>query len=346
MENGKLRVAINGFGRIGRLAFRAGLAREDMEFVGINDLLGAEDMAYLLRYDSVHGRFPGEVRASGGRLYAGGREIPVFCERDPALLPWGALGADCVIESTGAFTSAEKAAAHLRAGAKKVVISAPSPDAPMFVMGVNEDSYEPGTPVVSAASCTTNCLAPLAKVVNRRFGIVSGLMTTVHAATATQRVVDGVSKKDRRGGRAAASNIIPSATGAAKAVGRVIPELDGRLTGMSLRVPVSDVSVVDLTANLARGATWEGICHAVREAAEGDMRGVIGITEDPVVSSDFVGETRTCVFDATAGILLTPTFVKLVAWYDNEWGYSCKLLDLARHAADADRLACAAAPLL
>lgn len=339
MQNEKLRVAINGFGRIGRLAFRAGQAREDMEFVGVNDLLDAEDMAYLLRYDSVHGRFPGTVEARDGRLLVSGREIPVFSEREISALPWRALDVDCVIESTGAFTSAEKASAHLRAGAKKVVISAPAADAPMFVMGVNEDSYRAGTQVLSGASCTTNCLAPLAKVIHRRFGIVSGLMTTVHAQTATQRTVDGFSKKDKRGGRAAADNIIPSGTGAAKAVGRVIPELEGRLTGMSLRVPVRDVSVVDLTANLARGTDWAEICAAVREAAEDDMRGVIGITEDPVVSSDFVGETRTCVFDATAGILLTPSFVKLVAWYDNEWGYSCKLLDLVRHAFEADRLA-------
>ncbi len=340
-DNRKLRVAINGFGRIGRLAFRAGLAREDIEFVGLNDLLGAEDMAYLLKYDSVHGRFPGAVDAGAGCLRVCGQEIPVFAEQDPEALPWGALEVDCVIESTGRFTSAEKAAAHLRAGAKKVVISAPSADAPMFVMGVNDGDYVPGTPVISAASCTTNCLAPLAKVIHRRFGIVSGLMTTVHAATATQRTVDGFSLKDRRGGRAAAGNIIPSATGAAKAVGRVIPELAGRLTGMSLRVPVTDVSVVDLTANLARPAAWAEICAAVREAAEGDMRGVIGMTEDPVVSSDFIGETRTCVFDAGAGILLTPTFVKLIAWYDNEWGYSCKLLDLVRRVSDADRLAAA-----
>ena len=342
MESDKIRVAINGFGRIGRLVLRAGEARGDMEFVAVNDLLEAEDMAYLLRYDSVHGRFPGAVDHAGGRLLVNGREIPVFSERDPAALPWRALDVDCVIEATGAFTHAEQAAAHLRAGAKKVVISAPSPDAPMFVMGVNDDRYAPGTPILSGASCTTNCLAPLAKVIHRRFGIVSGLMTTVHAATASQRTVDGFSKKDKRGGRAVAGNIIPSGTGAAKAVARVIPELEGRLTGMSLRVPVQDVSVVDLTANLARGADWAAICAAVREAAEGDMRGVIGITEDPVVSSDFLGETRTCVFDATAGILLTPTFVKLVAWYDNEWGYSSKLLDLTRRAFDADRLARAA----
>ena len=338
MESEKIRVAINGFGRIGRLALRAGLARGDMEFVGINDLLGAEDMAYLLRYDSVHGRFPGTVGSENGCLLADGQRIPVFSERDPAALPWRALGVDCVIEATGAFTSAEKAAAHLRAGAGKVVISAPAADVPMFVMGVNTDSYRPGTPVISAASCTTNCLAPLAKVIHRRFGILTGLMTTVHAATASQRTVDGFSKKDRRGGRAVSGNIIPSGTGAAKAVGRVIPELDGRLTGMSLRVPVQDVSVVDLTVNLARGTDWAEICSAVREAAEGDMRGVIGITEEPVVSSDFIGETRTCVFDASAGILLTPAFVKLVAWYDNEWGYSCKLLDLVRRTFDADRL--------
>ena len=336
MDDRKIRVAINGFGRIGRLALRAGLARGDMEFVGVNDLLGADYMAYLLRYDSVHGRLPEPVSAGENSLRVGGREIPVFSERDPASLPWGALDADCVIEATGLFTSAEKAAAHLRAGAKKVVISAPAPDAPMFVMGVNEQRYESSMRIVSNASCTTNCLAPLAKVIHRRFGIVSGLMTTVHATTATQRTVDGSSLKDWRGGRAAAGNIIPSTTGAAKAVGRVIPELDGRLTGMSLRVPVSDVSLVDLTANLARPASWEAICAAVREAAEGDMRGVIGYTDEPVVSSDFVGESCTCVFDARGGILLTPTFVKLIAWYDNEWGYSCKLLDLVCHMAEVD----------
>ena len=342
MDGRKIRVAINGFGRIGRLALRAGLAREDMEFVGVNDLLSADYMAYLLKYDSVHGRFPGEVCSAENALLIEGREIPVFSERSPAALPWDALGVDCVIEATGLFTSAEKAAAHLRAGAKKVVISAPSPDAPMFVMGVNEDSYDSGMSIVSNASCTTNCLAPLAKVVHRRFGIVSGLMTTVHAATATQRTVDGSSLKDWRGGRAAYGNIIPSATGAAKAVGKVIPDLAGKLTGMSFRVPTQDVSVVDLTVNLARGADWEEICAAVREAAEGDMRGVIGYTAEPVVSSDFVGEARTCVFDASGGIWLNPTFVKLVAWYDNEWGYSNKLLDLVRHMAETDRKSLAA----
>ena len=338
MDGEKLRIGINGFGRIGRLTLRAGLARGDVEFVGINDLLAPEDMAYLLQYDSVHGRLRQSVSAGAHSIFAGETEIPVFACREPALLPWKEAGADFVVEATGRFTSAEQAAAHLRAGAKQVVISAPSPDAPMFVMGVNQHLYRSTMPIVSNASCTTNCLAPLAKVIHENFGIASALMTTVHSATASQRTVDGFSGRDRRGGRAASTNIIPSSTGAAKAVGKVIPELDGRLTGMSLRVPTTDVSVVDLTVNLLRPTDYRSICAAVRRAAEGEMRGILGYTEDAVVSSDFIGDGRTCIFDAGSGIMLTDTFVKLVAWYDNEWAYSCKLLELIRHMANVNAL--------
>ena len=327
----KIRVAINGFGRIGRLAFRAGLKRDDIEFVGINDMLNPEYMAYMLKYDTMHGRFDGEISSTEKGIVVNGREIPVFCEKDPSKLPWKDLRVDFVIESTGLFTTVEKSTAHLNAGAKKVVISAPSADAPMFVMGVNNDSYRPGMNIVSNASCTTNCLAPLAKVVHDNFGIESGLMTTVHSATATQRTVDGPSMKDWRGGRAASGNIIPSSTGAAKAVGKVIPELQGKLTGMSMRVPTLDVSVVDLTVNLKKGTTYDVICKAMKEASEGSLKGILGYTDEKVVSSDFLGDARTSIFDADAGIMLNDKFVKLVAWYDNEWGYSNKLLDLIAH---------------
>ncbi|MGI6028742.1 MAG: type I glyceraldehyde-3-phosphate dehydrogenase [Candidatus Heteroscillospira sp.] len=325
-----MRVAINGFGRIGRLVLRAGMERKDLEFVGINDLLDAEYMAYMLKYDTVHGVFPGEVSSTEHSLVVNGKSIPVFCEKDPAALPWGELNADIVVESTGVFTTMEKARSHLDAGAKRVLISAPSRDAPMFVMGVNNELFHPDMKIVSNASCTTNCLAPLAKVINDAFGIRSGLMTTVHAITGTQRTVDGVSRKDWREGRASA-NIIPSSTGAAKAVGKVIPELDGKLTGMSFRVPTLDVSVVDLTVNLKKPTDYKDVCAAVREASEGKFRGYIGYTEDSVVSADFVGCNYSCVFDANSGVQLDDTFVKLVAWYDNEWGYSQRVLDLIEY---------------
>lgn len=327
----KIRVAINGFGRIGRLAFRAGLKRDDIEFVGINDMLSPEYIAYMLKYDTMHGRFDGEISSTEKSLVVNGSEIPVFSEKDPSKLPWKDLKVDFVVESTGLFTTVEKSTAHLTAGAKKVVISAPSADAPMFVMGVNNDSYKPGMNIVSNASCTTNCLAPLAKVIHDNFGIESGLMTTVHSTTSTQRTVDGPSMKDWRGGRAASGNIIPSSTGAAKAVGKVIPELQGKLTGMSMRVPTLDVSVVDLTVNLKNGTTYEEICKAMKEASEGSLKGILGYTDEKVVSSDFLGDARTSIFDADAGIMLNDKFVKLVAWYDNEWGYSNKLLDLIAH---------------
>lgn len=327
----KIKVGINGFGRIGRLVFRAGLDNENIEFVGINDMIQADYMEYMLKYDTVHGRFKGEVSHTENSIIVNGKSIPVFSEKDPSKLPWGEVGADFVVESTGLFTTIEKAGAHLAAGAKKVVISAPSSDAPMFVMGVNHKSYKSDMKVVSNASCTTNCLAPLAKVIHDKFGIESGLMTTVHATTATQRTVDGPSVKDWRGGRAASGNIIPSSTGAAKAVGKVIPELSGKLTGMSMRVPTLDVSVVDLTANLKTGTTYEEICKVMKEAAEGELKGILGYTDEPVVSSDFIGDPRTSIFDAGAGIMLNEKFVKLVAWYDNEWGYSNKVLDLIQY---------------
>ena len=326
-----IKIGINGFGRIGRLAFRAGLQNKDIEFVGINDMLTPDYMAYMLKYDSMHGQFDGEVSYTENSIIVNGKSIPVFSQKDPALLPWKDLNVDFVIESTGLFTKTEKANAHIEAGAKHVVISAPSPDAPMFVMGVNHDSYVPGTKVVSNASCTTNCLAPLAKVINDNFGIESGLMTTVHATTATQRTVDGPSAKDWRGGRAAAGNIIPSSTGAAKAVGKVIPELSGKLTGMAFRVPTLDVSVVDLTVNLKKATTYEEICKVLKEASEGQLKGILGYTDEKVVSSDFLHDARTSIFDADAGIMLNEKFVKLVAWYDNEWGYSNKVIDLIQH---------------
>ncbi|WP_411877210.1 type I glyceraldehyde-3-phosphate dehydrogenase [Vulcanococcus limneticus] len=328
-----IRIGINGFGRIGRLAFRRAISLGDVEVVAINDLIDVEYLSYMLRYDSTHGRFQGDVRVENGQLVVNGQAIRITAERDPNNLNWGAVGADYVLESTGFFLTEEAAQAHINAGAKRVVMSAPSKDdTPIFVMGVNHTTYA-GQPIVSNASCTTNCLAPLAKVIHDNFGIVNGLMTTVHATTATQKTVDGPSVKDWRGGRGAAQNIIPSSTGAAKAVGRVIPELNGRLTGMAFRVPTPDVSVVDLTVNLARPASYAEIKAAVKAASEGPLAGILGYTEDEVVSTDFLGESCTSVFDANAGIALTDTFVKLVAWYDNEWGYSCKCIDLIRHMA-------------
>ena len=326
-----IKIGINGFGRIGRLAFRAAIQRENVEIVGINDLIDVDYMAYMLKYDSTHGAFKGTAEAKDGKLVVNGKAIRVTAEKNPADLKWAAVGADFVIESTGLFTTIDKAQGHLTAGAKKVVISAPSADAPMFVMGVNHEKYNSSQNVVSNASCTTNCLAPLAKVVNDNWGIVEALMTTVHATTATQKTVDGPSAKDWRGGRGAAQNIIPSATGAAKAVGKVIPELNGKLTGMAFRVPTPDVSVVDLTCKLAKPATYEQIKAAMKLASETTLKGIMGYTEEAVVSNDFLGDARTSIFDADAGIALNDTFVKLVAWYDNEWGYSNKLVDLIVH---------------
>lgn len=327
----KIKVGINGFGRIGRLVFRAAQKRDDIQVVAINDLIDVEYMAYMLKYDTMHGRFDGTVEVKDGKLVVNGNEIRVTAEKNPADINWGAVGAEYVVESTGLFLTKEKAEAHLKAGAKRVVMSAPSKDdTPMFVCGVNHTTYN-GQTIVSNASCTTNCLAPLAKVINDKFGIADGLMTTVHATTATQKTVDGPSMKDWRGGRAAAGNIIPSSTGAAKAVGKVIPELLGKLTGMSFRVPTLDVSVVDLTVNLKTPATYDEICAEVKRASENELKGILGYTEDAVVSSDFLSDSRTSIFDAKAGIQLTPTFVKLVSWYDNEWGYSNKVLDLIKH---------------
>ena len=329
-----IKVGINGFGRIGRFVFRAAQKRSDIEIVGINDLLDAEYMAYMLKYDTMHGRFDGTVEVKDGHLVVNGKTIRITAEKNPADLKWNEIGAEYVVESTGLFLSKEKAQGHIDAGAKYVVMSAPSKDdTPMFVCGVNTDKYVKGTQFVSNASCTTNCLAPLAKVLHDNFGITDGLMTTVHATTATQKTVDGPSAKDWRGGRAAAGNIIPSSTGAAKAVGKVIPELNGKLTGMSFRVPTRDVSVVDLTVNLAKPATYAEICEAIKKASEGELKGILGYTDEDVVSSDFLGDTRTSIFDAKAGIALTDKFVKLVSWYDNEIGYSNKVLDLVAHMA-------------
>ena len=325
-----VKVGINGFGRIGKLSFQAALAKEGVEVVAVNDpFIAADYMAYMTKYDTVHGRFNGTIEEKDGNLVVNGNVIKVFNEMDPHNIPWKDLGVEYVLECSGVFTTMEKAQAHLDAGAKKVIISAPSKDAPMFVMGVNNETYDPSMNIVSNASCTTNCLAPLAKVINDNFGITEGLMTTVHSTTATQKTVDGASKKDWRGGRAASANIIPSSTGAAKAVGKVIPELNGKLTGMSLRVPTVDVSVVDLTCNLAKPTTYEEICAAVKKASEGELKGILGYTDEDVVSSDFISDPHTSIFDAKAGIMLTDTFVKLVSWYDNEWGYSNKLVDLA-----------------
>jgi glyceraldehyde 3-phosphate dehydrogenase len=333
-------VGINGFGRIGRLVFRASLARTDLKVVAINDpFIPLDYMVYLVKYDSTHGRFKGDVSANHetGHLIVNGNAIAVHNAKDPAAIPWKDSAADYVVESTGVFTTTEKASAHLAGGAKKVIISAPSADAPMYVVGVNLDKYEPaGAKVISNASCTTNCLAPLAKVVHEKFGILEGLMTTVHAVTATQKTVDGPSGKDWRSGRGAAQNIIPASTGAAKAVGKVIPELNGRLTGMSLRVPVPDVSVVDLTVRLEKGATYDEIKAAIKAASENELKGILAYTDDDVVSSDFIGDAHSSIFDAKAGISLSPTFVKLISWYDNEAGYSMRVLDLIAHIAVKD----------
>ncbi|NKB24941.1 MAG: type I glyceraldehyde-3-phosphate dehydrogenase [Kiritimatiellae bacterium] len=328
----KAKVGINGFGRIGRLVFRAATNNDQVDIVGINDpFIDPEYMVYMLKYDTVHGKFNGQVETRDGKLIVNGHEIEVYAKKDPSQISWNQCGAEYIVESTGVFTTTEKASAHLTGGAKKVIISAPSADAPMFVIGVNHNSYQSDMNVVSNASCTTNCLAPLAKVLNDEWGIAEGLMTTVHATTATQKTVDGPSAKDWRGGRGAAYNIIPSSTGAAKAVGKVIPELNGKLTGMAFRVPTADVSVVDLTCRLEKPATYDAIKSAMKEASEGPMKGIMGYTEDQVVSSDFIGETCTSVFDAGAGIPLNDHFIKVVSWYDNEWGYSSKAVDLVVH---------------
>ena len=332
-----IKVGINGFGRIGRLVFRAAMSNPNVDIMGINDPFIAPDyMVYMLKYDTVHGRFDGTAEAKDGAIVVNGKEIKVYSQMKPSEIPWGECGADYIVESTGVFKDIKSASAHFEGGAKKVVISAPSGDAPMFVMGVNEGEYTSDMNVVSNASCTTNCLAPLAKVVDDNFGIVEGLMTTVHATTATQKTVDGPSAKDWRGGRGAAFNIIPSSTGAAKAVGKFIPKLNGKLTGMAFRVPTADVSVVDLTVRLEKATTYEAIKAAMKAASEGAMAGVMGYTEDMVVSSDFIGDARTSIFDANAGIMLSENFVKLVSWYDNEWAYSCKIVDLIEYMTTVD----------
>ncbi len=327
-----MKIGINGFGRIGRLVFRAAINNPKVEIVGINDLIEVDYMAYMLKYDSTHGRFNGEVSVEGGMLVVNGKKIRVTAEKDPANLKWDEIGAEYIVESTGLFLEKDKAALHIKAGAKRVIMSAPAKDdTPTFVMGVNSDKYTADMSVVSNASCTTNCLAPVAKVLNDNFGILEGLMTTVHAVTATQKTVDGPSAKDWRGGRGAYQNIIPSSTGAAKAVGLVIPELKGKLTGMSFRVPTANVSVVDLTCRLNKGASYEEIKAVMKKASENELKGILGYTEDEVVSNDFLGDARTSIFDAKAGISLTDNFVKVVSWYDNEWGYSNKLVDLICH---------------
>ena len=335
-----IKIGINGFGRIGRLVFRAAVAQPDKyEVVGVNDPFMAPDyMVYNVKYDTMHGHFDGEISYEGDELIVNGQKVKVFAESDPANIPWGSVGAEYIVESTGVFATTEKASAHLKGGAKKVVISAPAKDkeTPTFVCGVNLDKYTPDMVVVSNASCTTNCLAPLTKVINDKFGIVEGLMTTVHSTTATQKTVDGPSKKDWRGGRAASGNIIPSSTGAAKACALVIPEVKGKLTGMSMRVPTLDGSVVDLTCSLATPTTYEEICKAVKEASEGEMKCVLAYTDDPIVSSDILGDPHTSIFDADAGIMLNDHFVKLIAWYDNEWGYSNKVLMLISHMYEVD----------
>ena len=327
-----IKLGINGFGRIGRMVFRAAVENfsDDIQVVGINDLLDADYLAYMLRYDSVHGHFNHDIKVEGNYMIVDGNKIQIFAEKDPSQITWGALGVDVVVESTGFFLTEELASAHIKAGAKKVIMSAPSKDAtPMFVYGVNDKTYA-GQQIISNASCTTNCLAPISKVLHETFGIKRGLMTTVHAATATQKTVDGPSKKDWRGGRGILENIIPSSTGAAKAAGKVLPELNGKLTGMSMRVPTSDVSVVDLTVELEKPATYEEICAAMKKASEGELKGILGYTEDAVVSTDFRNDARTSIFDVKAGIQLDPTFVKVVSWYDNEWGYSNKVCEMAR----------------
>ncbi|GAA5990492.1 hypothetical protein JCM10908_007398 [Rhodotorula pacifica] len=334
---GSVNVGINGFGRIGRIVLRNAIEHGDAKVVAINDpFIDLEYMVYMFKYDSTHGRFKGDVHTEGGKLVVDGHSIDVYNEKDPASIPWGKSGADYVVESTGVFTTKEKAGLHLKGGAKKVVISAPSADAPMYVCGVNLDSYNPADQVISNASCTTNCLAPLAKVINDNFGIVEGLMTTVHATTATQKTVDGPSSKDWRGGRSASANIIPSSTGAAKAVGKVIPALNGKLTGMAFRVPTVDVSVVDLTCRLEKGASYDQIKATIKKASENELKGILEYTEDAVVSNDFVGSTSSSIFDAAAGIALNDNFVKLVAWYDNEYGYSRRVVDLLVYIAKKD----------
>nr|ABK24012.1 unknown [Picea sitchensis] len=335
-STGKIKIGINGFGRIGRLVARVALTRDDIELVAVNDpFISTDYMTYMFKYDSVHGQWKhNEVKVKDSKtLLFGEKPVAVFGCRNPEEIPWGEVGAEYVVESTGVFTDKEKAAAHLKAGAKKVVISAPSKDAPMFVVGVNEHQYKSDLNIVSNASCTTNCLAPLAKVINDKFGIVEGLMTTVHATTATQKTVDGPSNKDWRGGRGAGFNIIPSSTGAAKAVGKVLPVLNGKLTGMAFRVPTADVSVVDLTVRLEKSATYDEIKAAIKEESEGKLKGILGYTEDAVVSTDFIGDSRSSIFDAQAGIALSDNFVKLVSWYDNEWGYSTRVVDLIAHMA-------------
>lgn len=332
-----MKIGINGFGRIGRLVFRAAIDRNDIEIVGINDLIDVEYMAYMLKYDSTHGMFKGDVEVDGKDLIVNSKRIRVTAEKDPSNLAWDSIGATHIVESTGLFLDKQNASLHLKAGAKKVIISAPAKDdTPTFVMGVNQDEYHPEMDIISNASCTTNCLAPLAKVINDHFGIEEGLMTTIHAVTATQKTVDGPSSKDWRGGRGAYQNVIPSSTGAAKAVGLVIPELKGKLTGMSFRVPVPNVSVVDLTCKLKTPTTYEEIKKVMKDASINGMKGIVGYTEDAVVSSDFMGDARTSIFDAEAGIMISPTFVKLVAWYDNEWGYSNKLVDLMQYIYEID----------
>ena len=329
-----IKIGINGFGRIGRLVFRAAVAQpETFEIVGINDpFIDVDYMVYMVKYDTMHGHFDGDIKSEDGKLVVNGKKVNVYAEKDPSQIPWGKISAEYVVESTGVFCTTEKASSHIKAGAKKVVISAPAKDAtPTFVCGVNLDTYTKDMTVVSNASCTTNCLAPLTKVINDKFGIVEGLMTTVHSTTATQKTVDGPSAKDWRGGRAAAGNIIPSSTGAAKACALVIPAVKGKLTGMSMRVPTLDVSVVDLTVSLAKPTTYDAICAAVKEASENELKGILGYTEDAVVSSDFLTDSRTSIFDKNAGIMLNDHFVKLVSWYDNEWGYSNKVLDLIKH---------------
>ena len=332
-----IKVGINGFGRIGRMVFRASVNCPEIEIVGINDLCPADYLAYMLKFDTMHGIFQGTISHTEKAIIVNGREIPVFSERNPGDLPWGEVGAEYVVEATGMFLTKEKSQGHIDGGAKKVIMSAPSKDdTPMFVYGVNHNTYTSDMTFVSNASCTTNCLAPIAKVLHDNFGIKDGLMTTVHSVTATQKTVDGPSLKDWRGGRAATGNIIPSSTGAAKAVGRVIPELNGKLTGMSMRVPTLDVSVVDLTAKLSKPAKYEDICAAMKKASEGELKGILGYTDEAVVSSDFLGDTRTSIFDVNAGIALTDTFVKVVSWYDNEVGYSTKVLELIKHMYSVD----------
>jgi glyceraldehyde 3-phosphate dehydrogenase len=333
-----VKVGINGFGRIGRIVFRNAIEAQGVDVVAINDpFIDLQYMVYMFKYDSVHGRFKGTIEAKNGKLIINGQTVSVFAERDPSAIPWSTTGAEYIVESTGVFTTTEKASAHLKGGAKKVIISAPSADAPMYVCGVNLDKYDPSHKVISNASCTTNCLAPLAKIINDNYGIVEGLMTTVHATTATQKTVDGPSNKDWRGGRSVNNNIIPSSTGAAKAVGKVIPSLNGKLTGLAFRVPTLDVSVVDLVVRLEKSATYEEIKATVKKASEGDYHGIVEYTDEQVVSTDFIGNTASSIFDANAGIQLNSNFVKLIAWYDNEWGYSRRVVDLIKYVAAKDK---------